>query len=470
MSFFNTLAARTTVLVNRIAEQVFDLGRIDEEQTRSVVDRCLEAYHGTPDWIPPNSPEQSINFTKTICEELARLTTMNIEIDIDGSARAEWLNDQIHLYDKQYRRWVELGCASGLVVVKPNGATIDLYLPGQYLIVNVVGGDITEIVFQDTQKVKDTYYTKLEYHKRTLETYTVQNRCFVSKSKGNIGDPIDIQETPWNGLSEEVVIENVDHNLYGALLMPSVNNDNLDSYIGLPVVANCLVELEGLDNAFYLLKDEIDDSQRIVMIDSDRLMYGAVAQTTLTSFEQAQQVVEMSGLPKYVKLVEGTTSIDNEVYHEINPNLNTETRIKGINNYLSQIGFKTGFSNGYFVFDQKTGMITATQVESDDRRTIQTINDIRRQFRACVDELVYALNAFADAYNLAPSGDYEIAYKFDDITLNEEEDRARWLSFVNSGYVPFWRYLMMFEGYSEDEAKEISTQSQQPEPLSTLFA
>jgi len=199
-------------------------------------------------------------------------------------------------------------------------------------------------------------------------------------------------------------------------------------------------------------------------------MYGAVAQTTLTSFEQAQQVVEMSGLPKYVKLVEGTTSIDNEVYHEINPNLNTETRIKGINNYLSQIGFKTGFSNGYFVFDQKTGMITATQVESDDRRTIQTINDIRRQFRACVDELVYALNAFADAYNLAPSGDYEIAYKFDDITLNEEEDRARWLSFVNSGYVPFWRYLMMFEGYSEDEAKEISTQSQQPEPLSTLFA
>lgn len=467
MSFFNKLAARTTLIINRIAEEVFDLGKIDEQQGRSIVDRCLEAYHGTPDWILPNSPEQSVNFTKTICEELARLTTMNIEVDIDGSARADWLNEQIHLYNKQYRRWVELGCASGLVIIKPNGTTIDLYLPGQYLIVNAVAGEITEIVFQDTQKVKDVYYTKLEYHKRTDIKYTVQNRCFVSKSKGNIGNPIDISETPWNGLAEEVLIENVDKNLYGSFFMPSVNNDNLDSCIGLPVVSNSLYELEGLDHAFYLMKDEIDDSQRIVMLDSDRLMYGAV--TSVDNFEQAQQLVEKSGLPKYVKLVEGTTSIESEIYHEINPNLNTETRIVGINNYLSQIGFKTGFSNGYFVFDQKTGLITATQVESDDRRTIQTINDIRRQFRACIDGVVYALNAFADAYGLAPRGEYEIAYQFNDITLNEEEDRARWLSYVNQNYIPFWYYLMKFEGYSEDEAKALSTQSQGAEPYETLF-
>lgn len=465
MSFFNTLAARTTVLVNRIAEQVFDLGKIDEEQTRSVVDRCLEAYHGTPDWILPNSPEHSINFTKTICEELARLTTMNIKIDVDGSARAEWLSEQIHLSDRQYRRWVELGCAAGLVIVKPNGATIDLYLPGQYLIVKALAGEITEIVFQDIQRVKDTYYTKLEYHKRVDGEYTVQNRCFISKSKGNIGDPIDIKDTPWSDLAEDVLIENVDHNLFGSFFMPSVNNDNLDSCVGLPIVANCLVELEGLDNAFYLLKDEIDDSQRIVMLDSDRLMYGATAQVAPTTFEQAQQIVEMSGLPKYVKLVEGSTSIENEIYHEINPNLNTETRIKGINNYLSQIGFKTGFSNGYFVFDQKTGMITATQVESDDRRTIQTINDIRRQFRACIDELVYALNAFADAYGLAPRGEYEITYEFDDITLNEEEDRARWYGYVQANHVPFWYYLVKFEGYSEDEAKELEELAQVSVPI-----
>ena len=465
MSFFNTLAARTTTIINRIAEEVFDLGRIDPEVSRSIVDRCLEAYHGTPDWILPNSPEQSVNFTKTICEELARLATMNIKVNVDGSARAEWLNEQIHLSDRQYRRWVELGCASGLVIVKPNGTTIDLYLPNQYLVVNAIADEITEIVFQDVQKVRDIYYTKLEYHKRADGKYTVQNRCFVSKSKGNIGDPIDIKETPWNGLAEDVLIENVDRNLFGSFFMPSVNNDDLDSCVGLPIVSNCLFELEGLDKAFYLLKDEIDDSQRIVMLDSDRLMYGAVSDSVLTSFQQAQQVVEMSGLPKYVKLVEGTTSIDNEVYHEINPNLNTETRIKGINNYLSQIGFKVGFSNGYFVFDQKTGMITATQVESDDRRTIQTINDIRRQFRACVDGLIYALNAFADAYNLAPRGEYEIAYEFDDITLNEEEDRARWYGYVQANHVPFWYYLVKFEGYSEDEAKELEALVRVSEPL-----
>lgn len=464
MSFFNRLAARTTTIINRIAEEVFDL-KIDEEQTRSVVDRCLEAYHGTPDWLEPGSELKSINFTKTICEELARLVTMNIQISIDGSARAEWLDEQLHLSDRRFRRWVELGCASGLVIVKPNGDTIDLYLPGQYLIVKTVADEITEIVFQDVEKVGDTYFTKLEYHKRANGRYTVQNRTFASKSKGNIGDLIEITLTPWAELAEEVEIENVDQNLFGSFFMPSVNNENLDSSIGLPVVSNSLVELEGLDRAFHLLKDEIDDSQRIVMLDSDRLMYGAVGQNALTDFDQAQQIVERSGLPKYVKLVEGSTSIENEVYHEINPNLNTETRIKGIDAYLSQIGFKCGFSNGYFVFNEKTGMITATQVESDDRRTIQTVNDIRRQFRACIDGVVYALNAFADAYGLAPYGEYEIAYDFDDITLNEEEDRARWYGYVQANRVPFWYYLTKFEGYSEDEAKALENMVKVNEPI-----
>lgn len=463
MSFFNRLAARTTTIINRIAEEVFDL-RIDEVEARSISDRCLDAYHGTPDWIDIGSPIQSINFTKTICEELARLTTMNIHVSVDGSPRAEWLDEQLHISDRRFRRWVELGCAAGLVIVKPNGDTIDLYLPNQYLIVKTVADEITEIVFQDVQKEGDTYFTKLEYHRRADGRYVVYNRCFASKSKGNIGDPVGIEATPWKGLSEEVLIENVDRNLYGSFIMPSVNNDNLDSPIGLPVVSNCLVEMEGLDKAFHLFKDEIDDSQRIVMLDSDRLMYGATG-NLLESFEQAQQVVERSGLPKYVKLVEGTTSVDNEVYHEINPSLNTGERIQGIDTYLSQIGFKCGFSNGYFVFNEKTGMITATQVESDDRRTIQTINDIRRQFKACIDGVVYALNAFADAYGLAPSGEYEIAYEFDDLTLNEDEDRARWYGYVQANHVPFWYYLMKFEGYSEDEAKALEDMAKVAEPI-----
>lgn len=69
-------------------------------------------------------------------------------------------------------------------------------------------------------------------------------------------------------------------------------------------------------------------------------------------------------LPHYVKNVFGNGT--ESFYQEIVPSLNTDIRITGINNLLSFVGFKCGYSNGYFVLDEKTGMVTATQVEADD--------------------------------------------------------------------------------------------------------
>lgn len=106
-----------------------------------------------------------------------------------------------------------------------------------------------------------------------------------------------------------------------------------------------------------------------------------------------------------------------------------------------------------FVIDEKTGMVTATQVESDDRRTIQLIKDVRDAMQNCLDDLFYSQSVFADLYGLAPVGDYEPQYDFGDITYNEEEDRARNLTLANSGYIPKWQYLVRFEGYSEEDAK-----------------
>lgn len=49
-------------------------------------------------------------------------------------------------------------------------------------------------------------------------------------------------------------------------------------------------------------------------------------------------------LPHFVKNVFGQD--EKEFYQEINPILNTDTRISGINALLSQLGYKIGFSNG----------------------------------------------------------------------------------------------------------------------------
>ena len=42
------------------------------------------------------------------------------------------------------------------------------------------------------------------------------------------------------------------------------------------------------------------------------------------------------------------------------------------------------------------------------------------------------------------------------MTYNREEDRARWYGYVADGRLPFWYYLVKFEGYSEQEAQALA--------------
>jgi A118 family predicted phage portal protein len=142
-------------------------------------------------------------------------------------------------------------------------------------------------------------------------------------------------------------------------------------------------------------------------------------------------------------------------YQEINPELNTDTRLTGINALLGQIGYKVGFSNGHFVFNETAGIQTATQVEADQQRTIQFVKDVRDKLESCLTGLIYALNVFADLYGYAPRGAYEVVYDFGDITYNRDEDRIRWWGYVQAGKVPAWKFFVKFEGMTEQDAKDM---------------
>ena len=108
-------------------------------------------------------------------------------------------------------------------------------------------------------------------------------------------------------------------------------------------------------------------------------------------------------------------------------------------------------------------MVTATQVESDDRRTIQTIKDFRDKLEDCLNGAIYAMNVYADLYSLSPIGSYEVVYDFGDITYNREEDRARWWQYVVQGKVPAWQYFVKFEGMTEEEARAMVEEAQPAE-------
>lgn len=440
------------------AKEVFNVANVESAEMSRFIDMCEAIYRARPSWLEDDI--KTIGFAKTICEEYGKLVMLGTSIKLDGSARADWLQKQIDKLYFKLRQWVEYACAYGTVILKPNGESVDLLLPGQFFITEEKNSVINGIVFNNHVVSTDgkKHYTRLEYHRFIDDIYVITNKCYEGISENDLSKEINIDDSPWAGMKEETGISGMEKALYSVLKTPVANSIDINSCMGMPMFAQAIEELKDLDVAYSRRSEEIYDSQRTTLLDSDKLPVRGNNQMLIANApEQAwDNTRKKLKLPRFIRNVDGSDGKD--FFQDIQPSLNTTERNIGINAYLSQIGFKCGFSNGYFVFNEKTGMITATQVEADDRRTINTIKDIRDCLESALNDLIYALDKFADLYALSPQGTYEVTYDFGDITYNREEDRQRWWQYVQSGKVPAWMYFVKFEGFTEEDAKEMQAE------------
>lgn len=451
------------MLVRSKAKDEFNVETISSEQMQSWIRECVSIYQGNPCWLDEEEYIDTINFAKALCSETARLATLGIGIKLDGSARADWLMEQVNKVYYQFRHWVEYGCAYGTIILKPNGSSVDLYTPDMFEIVQVNNGRIEGVIFHNWKQVEKKWYTRLEYHRFEDNLYKISNKCYVGNLPDDTKESVDISLTPWSNLAEETAVANMDKPLFGVLRTPQANNIDMDSPYGLPIFSEAIQELRDLDVAYSRNAKEVLDSKRTVLLDSDTMITPGkkLSMHTHTALDATRRQL---GLPDMIRNVKGDGR--EMFYQEINPSLNTDMRLKGINALLSQIGYKVGFSNGYFVFNESMGIQTATQVEADQQRTIQFIKDIRDKLEDCLEGVIYALNVFASLYGLAPNGSYETIYNFGDITYSVEEDRVRWWGYVQAGKVPAWKFFVKFEGMTEDEAKAMTEEA---EPRATAL-
>lgn len=455
------------MIFKKQAEKDFKVKDTTSAQMMAKITECANIYRGAPYWVDLENRIKTINFAKSVCSETARLVTLGIKIQIDGDARGTWLQEQIDNAYFNLRHWVEYGCAYGTVIIKPNGGGLDMFTPMDFIVTEQDdNGNITGIVFKDGYTDNDKHYTRLEYH-RFIETrtesgviypYVISNRAYVSRSSESLGDPIPLAQTKWADLLDETPPilkggnERLDSPMYGVFRTPSANNIDLSSPLGMPIYAEAIEEMKDLDIAYSRNAGEIYDSEKIILAD-DRLMFD--------SGKNLNGRVADVKLPHYVKNVFGNSP--EEFYQEITPQLNTDTRLSGINALLSQIGYKCGFSNGYFVFNESSGIQTATGVEAEQQRTVQFIKDVRDKLESCLNDAIYALNVYADLYSLAPVGTYEVVYDFGDILYSHEADKQQWYAYAVQNRIPFWYYLMKFEGFTEEEARALVEEAQPKE-------
>lgn len=439
------------------AQNKFEVETIQTDTMKAALREWVNIYQGKPAWADEDI--ESFNFAKKLCNETARLTTLALGITIEGSARADYLNGFMESYIARMKNEeCEKACAFGYIVLKPNGKGIDYVMPWDFCPTAAEDGNITGGIFFDRHHESGDkwYYTRLEYHRfegdDERRVYQITNKVYRSTGENSIGEEVALKSTVWADLIEDEAVENVDKPLFSVFKMPLANNIDMGSPLGVSVFANAQKELKSLDIAWTRLEDEIFDSQKKVFM-GDMLI--DEPGKPVKSRYGANGAIDKAGksLPRYVHIIPGSNT--GEEYHEINPAMQTADRLSGIDHFLNAVGVKCGYSSGQFVLNGRSGMVTATQVESDDRETIQSIKQIRDSFQAATDGLIYALDKWADIYSLAPLGVYEVNYDFGDITYNWEEDRARHWQYVQQGKYPLWRYYVEFEGMSEEDARKV---------------
>lgn len=442
------------------ATKAFGTDVILSTEMESAITAWYNIIGSRPPWVSKDDDVKTINFAKFMAADTAKKICLDIDINVEGSARADYLQTIVDSFKKVLRDKVEDACAYGGIMFKPNGsngtACIDYVQANDFLVTDAnSNGDILGCIFFDFYQNGKNFYTRLEYHRFEGELYLISNKAYKSDRKDVLGKEIALSAVePWAGIEAEVSIQNLDKPLFAYFKMPYNNTFDNESPLGVSVFSNAIEELRDLDIAWSRKSGEIEDSKHMTFVGPSAMQYAENHKIKL---------------PRFLHPVDLSDDVTKETVHEHVATLLTEQRITDINSVLSMISTKCGFSQGAYVLDRKTGRITATQVESDDKETIETIKDMRDALKDTIDQLIYALSKYADLYNLAPVGIYETTYGFGDLTYNYDEDRSRWYQYASQGKVPFWVYLMKFENMSEEEAKEMCRMAEEENKAEGLF-
>lgn len=380
-----------------------------------------------------------IGLPAAICREMARPVLTELTVNISGSERADFLNETFQAARENFLRQLELSLALGGAAFKP-------YIYGDRILVDATSaaafqptkfdpaGICIGGVFQEKIKKDGRYYVRLEYHELTGTKYTIRNKAFQSDSSGGVGESISLSVVPeWADIPPEVSIENVNGPLFAYFKVPTSNNIETESKVGMSIYGGSTVDLiRRADEQWDLIRWEYKSGQRKILMDGTESM---AAQFDRRLFEI------------------GPLSSKGDFFEIFSPEFRDEPLYRGFQSILKQIEFQVGLSYGT-ISDPQSIEKTATEIRNSKQRMYITIDSIQKALQHVFDGLIYAMDVYASLYHMAPPGVYTTVYDWGDSILEDadakERERANDRQDLAAGIMNSYEYRMKW--YNEDEA------------------
>ncbi len=406
-------------------------------------------YKGYAPWID-NENVFSCNLAAQISSEFARMATIENTIDVTGSPRADYLDECLNNLRQNLRVQTEYGCAWGNLILKPcitgNTLTVDYVKPNAFFpIAFDCSGRITEIVFLDQATVGSTIYNKLEHHTLKNDTVTVKNRVFKSNFSGDLGDEVDIRSVEaWQHLKPVTVIANISQPLYGYFKVPMANQIDEYSPLGVSVFSRAITQIKHADEQYGRFLWEFEGSE--LAIDAGGPLF--------LKDEHGKEILP-TGRDRLFRFY---PQAEKNFINCYSPPIREQSQIAGLNELKKQIEDLCHLARGS-ISSPDSEAKTATELKILRQRSYATVTDIQKALQFALDDLIYAMDVFTTLYNLAPSGDYNTTYHWDDSIITDEDAlRAQRMQEVSSGLMPKWEYRMLTRGEDEATAKAMVEQ------------
>lgn len=220
------------------------------------------------------------------------------------------------------------------------------------------------------------------------------------------------------------------------------------SPMGVALFHDAIDALQTVDLAFNNMGDDLIMGRKLL----------ALPESMLTKDEYGNAQVPMLSGKRFFLGVKSNTYDNKMGVYEYNPSLRVDENREALSTALQMLGKRIGFGIKAYALDDQGGITTAKQVAADNSEMMRAVRRHEHIIKPAIQSL---LTAACGIYReLGTMKLEDIAGQVnvvlgDSIMQDDDSLRERDRADVAAGLLEPWRYMVRWQGYTEEEAKAV---------------
>lgn len=220
------------------------------------------------------------------------------------------------------------------------------------------------------------------------------------------------------------------------------------SPMGVALFHDAIDALKTVDLAFNNMGDDLIMGRKLLVL----------PESMLTKDEYGNAQVPMLTGKRFFVAVKSNTYDDKARVFEYNPSLRTEENRQALSTALQMLGKRIGFGIKAYALDDQGGITTAKQVAADNSEMMRAVRRHEHIIKPAIQSLITAACGIYRELGTTPLADIAGQVNVvlgDSIMQDDDSLRERDRADVAAGLLEPWKYMVRWQGYTEEEAKAV---------------